>query len=201
MGSKILLIGNTRQQLSAYSQHNPGYPGGNRQYTNCNLMLVRIPFHMTIGEVIRRLILHTITTSQMIVGQIITMTINIVMREHSLSNSSASYGSHRDHRQIIGHTTHQFKAIATEWPWHEISLKCSHASTASGTLLSYSNCLESIKLQSNSTKKFAAKLNCEVFSREEMIKSNVAGTCGKEKLDMNKIIAIKRQHFQSTQLM
>ena len=48
--------------------------------------------------------------------------------------------------------------------------------------------------------KFAAKFNCEVFSKEERRKSNVAGTHGKEKLDMNIIAAIRDATFLFIQL-
>ena len=55
--------------------------------------------------------------------------------------------------------------------------------------------LQCIRIQSSSTKKFAAKLNCEVFSKEERMKLNVAGTHGKQKLDVSKIAAIKDATF------
>ena len=59
------------------------------------------------------------------------------------------------------------------------------------------NCqyLESIKAKSCRIRNFAAKLNCEVFTREERMKSNVNGGQKKPKLDPKKVEAIRNATF------
>lgn len=63
------------------------------------------------------------------------------------------------------------------------------------TLLQNRAYLDSIKARSSSIKNFAAKLNSEIFTREERSQSNVNGLQGKPKLDPQKITAIRNATF------
>lgn len=62
-------------------------------------------------------------------------------------------------------------------------------------LLKDSEYLETVKRESSSVGNFAARLNCKVFTVEERMLSNVSGSQGKQKLDPQKILAIKNATF------
>ena len=133
------------------------------------------------------------------------------MSDHSYSDVSASYG--RDHG--LGFKTHyvsrssggssDYYRMASlpspmrSQPDKQLIAKKSPSTSSevlqSILLLKNDSFLQTIKLRSNSIANFAAKLNCEVFSKEERMKSNVAGTRGKEKLNSNKIAAIRDATF------
>jgi len=63
------------------------------------------------------------------------------------------------------------------------------------SLLQNRSFLESVKAKSSSIKNFAAKLNCEAFTRAERIKCNVSGLQNKPKLDEKRIQAIRTATF------
>ena len=63
------------------------------------------------------------------------------------------------------------------------------------SLLNNSTFLETVKRESHSVAKFAAKLNCKIFTLEERKQSNVSGSHEKKKFDPQKILAIQNATF------
>ena len=132
------------------------------------------------------------------------------MSDHSFGDGSARYG--RDH--VSGYRTHYVSSRSSSdycriaplpsmasrsQPEKQLIIdnppSMSSEVSQSLLLLKNSSYLESVKARSSSVVNFAAKLNCEVFSKEERMKSNVAGTHGKQKLDVNRISAIRDATF------
>ena len=139
------------------------------------------------------------------------------MSDHSYSDVSASYG--RDHglglkthyvSRSSGGSSDYYRMASLPSPMRSQPDKQLIAKKSPSTssevlqsilLLKNDSFLQTIKLRSNSIANFSAKLNCEVFSKEERIKSNVAGTRGKEKLNSSKIAQSEMRPFLCTQLM
>ena len=131
------------------------------------------------------------------------------MSDHSFSDVSANYG--RDHgsgfrahyvpRSMASSNYYRMAplpSLRSQTDKQQIAEKSPSTSSEalkSVLLLKNNSYLQSIKLRSNSIANFAAKLNCELFSKEERMKSNVAGTRSKEKLDPSKITAIREATF------
>ena len=133
------------------------------------------------------------------------------MSDHSYSDVGASYG--RDHglglkthyvSRSSGGSSDYYRMASLPSPMRSQPDKQLIAKKSPSTssevlqsilLLKNDSFLQTIKLRSNSIANFSAKLNCEVFSKEERMKSNVAGTRGKEKLNSSKIAAIRDATF------
>ena len=138
------------------------------------------------------------------------------MSDHSFSDGSAGYG--RDN--VLGYRTHYVFRSSSDYcrmaplpsmasirsqPEKQLIIDNTPSTSSevsqSLLLLKNSSYLEYVKSRSSSVVKSAAKFNCEVFSKEERRKSNVAGTHGTEKLDVNISAAIRDATFLFTQLM
>ena len=189
-----------RQLIPAYRQHDPD---GNRQYTSYTRYRQPDAGETTIPHDYRRVqgYIETDTTYNYYPtddnwpNSHYEDQYSYEEEQSEYSNSSASYGSGADYRIHNTSKSDHYRMASAQNQLEKQSSSASTTTTTSLSLLKNNSYLESIKLQSSSIKNFAAKLNCEVFSREERIKSNVAGTHGKEKLDVNKIAAIKEATF------